>query len=217
VARVASETHVAGLMTGKAGIVHFHLGDGDRGLSMINQILDETEIPPRVLNPTHCNRKKALFQEACELTKRGCWIDVTAFPVAEGEDALTAADAFKQYVSSGFPLAQFTVSSDGGGCLPHFDHQGELLHLDFGRNVALSETLAELLTAGYHESQVMPVFTSNVAKLLKLKHKGRIQVGHDADLIILDQNHQIKDVMAMGRWHRNNHQTIVFGGFEQQT
>ena len=28
--RLASEAHVAGLMTGKAGIVHFHLGDGRR-------------------------------------------------------------------------------------------------------------------------------------------------------------------------------------------
>ena len=28
--RLASEAHVAGLMTGKAGVVHFHLGDGKR-------------------------------------------------------------------------------------------------------------------------------------------------------------------------------------------
>ena len=31
-ARIAGDAHVAGLMTGKAGIVHFHLGDGDRGM-----------------------------------------------------------------------------------------------------------------------------------------------------------------------------------------
>ena len=77
--RLASEAHVAGLMTGKAGIAHLHMGDGERGLSMVARALNESEIPPRVFNPTHVNRKKALFEEACVLSKQGCAIDVTAF------------------------------------------------------------------------------------------------------------------------------------------
>ena len=32
VARVAADCHVAGLMTGKAGVLHLHVGDGPRGL-----------------------------------------------------------------------------------------------------------------------------------------------------------------------------------------
>ena len=78
IARIASDAHVAGLMTGKAGIVHFHLGDGERGMGMINEILEKTEMPARVLNPTHCNRKLDLFDEACQLSLKGCHIDVTA-------------------------------------------------------------------------------------------------------------------------------------------
>ncbi|NCF36698.1 MAG: beta-aspartyl-peptidase, partial [Gammaproteobacteria bacterium] len=70
--RLASEAHVAGLMTGKAGIVHFHLGDGARGLSMIRECLEVSEIPPRVFNPTHVNRNKPLFEEACDLSGLGC-------------------------------------------------------------------------------------------------------------------------------------------------
>lgn len=214
VARIAGDAHVAGLMTGKAGVVHFHLGDGDRGLKLINELLEQTEIPARVLNPTHCNRKKALFAEACELSRLGCHIDVTAFPIAEGEDGLTAADAFKQFMSQGFPADMFTISSDGGGCLPHFDEQGELLHMDFGRNLALSETLKALLDEGMAADQVLPALTSNVATLLRLNHKGSVAVGQDADLVILDASNQIQDVMAMGQWHRRNHETLVFGGFE---
>lgn len=214
IARIASEAHVAGLMTGKAGIVHFHLGDGERGVDVIDDILAQTEIPARVLNPTHCNRKIALFEQACELTHKGCHIDVTAFPIGEGEDGLTAADAYIQYTEAGFPVDKFTISSDGGGCLPHFDDQGELLHMDFGRNVALSETLKELLDKGYFADKVLPALSSNVADLLRLNTKGRIAAGQDADLVILDDQHQIKDVMAMGRWHRKNHQTEVFGAFE---
>ncbi|MEM9209620.1 MAG: beta-aspartyl-peptidase, partial [Pseudomonadota bacterium] len=61
--RIASDAHVAGLITGKAGILHLHLGDGQRGLEQVRRILAESELPPRVFNPTHVNRRKALFDE----------------------------------------------------------------------------------------------------------------------------------------------------------
>ena len=119
--RLASEAHVAGLMTGKAGIVHLHLGDGARGLELVRQALDQSELPARVFNPTHVNRRKALFDEAVELARRGCSIDITAFPVDEGEDAWSAADALLRYLDSGAPPERVTISSDAGGCLPCFD------------------------------------------------------------------------------------------------
>ncbi len=214
VARIAGDAHVAGLMTRKAGVVHFHLGDGRRGLDLINALLDQTEIPARVLNPTHCNRNKALFEQACELSRRGSYIDVTAFPVADDEDAWTAADAFKLFQAAGCPMDRFTISSDGGGCLPHFNEQGEMLHMDIGRCEALSQTLQTLLAEGLPAHQVLPAFTQNVAELLRLKSKGQIEVGFDADLVVLDQQHNIQDVMAMGQWHQKDHQTLIFGGFE---
>jgi len=54
--RIASEAHVAGLMTGKAGTLHLHMGDGERGLVMVREAIELTEIPARVFHPTHCNR-----------------------------------------------------------------------------------------------------------------------------------------------------------------
>jgi len=68
--RLASEAHVGGLMTGKAGIVHLHVGDGARGLAPIREALEGSELPARVFNPTHVNRKKALFDEAIECIHR---------------------------------------------------------------------------------------------------------------------------------------------------
>ncbi len=214
VARIAADVHVAGLMTGKAGIVHFHLGDGDRGLQLIRDLLDKTEIPPRVLNPTHCNRKTSLFDDACQLSHSGCYIDVTAFPVADDEDGYAAAEAFKHYQQLGCRMNQFTISSDGGGCLPRFNQQGELLQLDFARCTALSDGLKELLDDGVAEEDVLPTMTSNVATLLRLSKKGYIDVGMDADLVILDENNRIQDVMAMGHWHQKEYQTLIFGDFE---
>ncbi|MBL4773490.1 MAG: beta-aspartyl-peptidase, partial [Alcanivoracaceae bacterium] len=214
IARIAGDVHVAGLMTGKAGIVHFHLGDGKRGLDLLEKLLLETEIPPRVLNPTHCNRRIKLFKQACELTKKGVSIDITAFPANDSTDEYSAAESFKRFTDGGFDSSKFTVSSDGGGCLPHFDKQGELLHLDYGKCTLLSAYLKELLDDGYPLQDVIKTLTSNVAKLLRLHKKGTIKIENDADLIILDNKNEIESVMALGQWHKKNHQTIKFGSFE---
>lgn len=214
--RVASETHVAGLMTGKAGIVHLHLGDGPRGLDLVRRALDQSELPPRVFNPTHVNRRRALFDEAIELARRGCCIDITAFPVADDEDAWSAADALVRYFASGAPRERVTVSSDAGGCLPCFDEQGRVCSMEVGHSGALAETLRELLARGVALEDALPAFTSNVADLLRLPGKGRIAVGADADLVALDDADNVTDVFALGRAHVREGAVVRRGTFETQ-
>lgn len=204
--RLASEAHVAGLMTGKAGIVHLHLGDGARGLELVRRALEQSELPARVFNPTHVNRRKALFAEAVELARRGCSIDITAelpsgAPVAEGEDAWSAADALQQYLDSGAPVELVTISSDAGGCLPCFDHDGRVCGMAVGESGALLATLNELLGRGLAMSEALPAFTSNPARLLRLAGKGRIAAGADADLVALDANGAASDVLIAGVTH----------------
>ncbi|MGV8942557.1 beta-aspartyl-peptidase [Thermomonas sp.] len=183
--RLASEAHVSGLMSGKAGIVHLHLGDGARGLDLIRQALDVSELPPRVFQPTHINRRKALFEEALDLARRGCHVDITAFPVEEGEDAWPAAEALLRYLDSGAPPEKISISSDAGGCLPCFDADGRVCGMDVGHSGALLETLNALLARGLPLEQALPAFTSNPARLLRLPGKGRIEIGADADLVAL--------------------------------
>jgi beta-aspartyl-dipeptidase (metallo-type) len=214
--RIASEAHVAGLMTGKAGIVHLHLGDGPRGLDLVRRALDQSELPPRVFNPTHVNRRKALFDEAIELARRGCSIDITAFPVDEGEDAWSAADALVRYLDSGAPRDRVTISSDAGGCLPCFDAQGRVCSMDVGHSGALLETLRELLARGIALQDALPAFTSNVAELLRLPGKGRIAAGADADLVALDATGAVTDVFAGGRPHLRDGVVLRRGTFESQ-
>ncbi len=213
--RVASDAHVAGLITGKAGILHLHLGDGVRGLELVRRALDDTELPPRVFNPTHVNRRKALFAEALELAARGVTIDVTAFPVDDDEDAWSAAAAVHRYLDGGAPANRITVSSDGGGCLPVFDAQGEMLSMDIGTPAALLATLHELLAMDVPLEQALPAFTSNVADLLRLHDRGRIAADKAADLLVLDDNHALSDVMIAGIWHVRHGQQRVFGQYEQ--
>ncbi|MEJ5208660.1 beta-aspartyl-peptidase [Denitratimonas sp. CY0512] len=213
--RIASEAHVAGLMTGKAGLLHLHLGDGPRGLDLVRRALEQSELPPRVFQPTHVNRRRALFDESLELARRGVPVDVTAFPVEEGEDAWSAADAFIRYHDEGAPPQRLTISSDAGGCLPCFDDEGKVCGMDVGKPGALLETLGELLDRGVPLAQALPVFTSNAASTLRLAGKGRIAIGADADLVCLDEQHRALHVIARGRLHRRGGKTCLHGSFER--
>lgn len=213
-ARLASEAHVAGLLSRKAGVLHLHLGDGERGLSLVRDLLDGTELPPRVFHPTHVNRRKQLFEEACELSRRRVAIDVTAFPVEAGEDAWSAPDAWALYHEKGCPPENFTISSDGGGCLPHFDDNGQMVKMEFATSAGLPDSLRELLARGHDLSAVLPSMTSNVARILRLHEKGRLAEGCDADLVCFDDNHQVRHVMARGRWMVQDGQPCVSGTFE---
>ena len=213
--RIAADCHVAGLLSGKAGVLHLHLGDGKRGLELVRQALELSEIPARVFHPTHVNRNKRLFEEAKQMAKdHRMTIDVTAFPA--DDDGYTADAAIARCLADpDFPAERLTVSSDGAGCLPVFDGDGRLVEMDIGRPRALIETLAALLARGLELERVLPVFTSNVADLLRLSNKGRIAVGLDADLVVLSASHEPVDVMARGRWLVRDGAPTAFGTFEK--
>ncbi len=212
--RVAADAHVAGLMTGKAGIVHLHLGDGARGLELVRRALAETELPPRTFQPTHVNRRKALFDEALELARRGVTIDVTAFPVEEGEDAWDAADAFVRFHDAGVPAAQLTISSDAGGSLPCFDDEGCVVHMEVGASGALLATVRALLARGVALEQALAPVTSNPGRLLRLPGKGHIAVGADADLVVLGDDGSVDATIARGQVHVREGRVLRRGLFE---
>jgi beta-aspartyl-dipeptidase (metallo-type) len=193
--RLASECHVAGLMSGKAGTLHLHLGDGDRGLDLVRRALAEAEIPARTYHPTHVNRRAPLFGESLEIARRGVYIDVTASPEPadrarfdeerEG-DELFPLEAVEAILAQGDIDEHWTLSSDGGGCLPVFDEQGQISHLDVGRPDTLPTLFFRMLELGADPTRVLRGMTSNWASLLRLANKGRIAVGMDADLLALD-------------------------------
>ena len=215
--RIASDAHVAGMISGKAGIVHLHLGDGERGLDLVRQALSLSELPARVFNPTHINRQKALFEEALTLAREGATVDITAYPVSEDDEAWPAEDALLKYLESGAPVDQITVSSDGGGCLPVFNEQGEITEMDIGQAANLPRTLKSLLARGAALELVLPAFTANVANILRLHDRGRIKAGNTADVVVLDDEDNVHDVMIAGIWHVRNGRQQIFGQFEEQS
>ncbi len=224
--KVAGEAHVGGLMTGKAGVLHLHVGDGPRGLALVRRALDVGEIPARVFHPTHVNRRRALFEEALALAERGCTVDVTAFGGERKEERgtgnadgsadaeLPAGAALVRYLDAGLPGERVTVSSDAGGCLPAFDAEGRVARFDVGDPGTLRATLQDLVAGGQPLERVLPAFTTNPARLLRLARKGRVAADADADLVVLDRDGGITDVMATGRWMVREGRVVVRGRFE---
>jgi beta-aspartyl-dipeptidase (metallo-type) len=217
--RVAADVRVAGMISGKAGVLHLHMGDGPRGLELVRRALDSTELPARVLHPTHVNRNPALYEEAQALARTrglaGPCFDVTAFPEHDVGDGLSAAAAIAAWIETGLPLERLTCSSDGGGCMPNFGSDGCIESYGVGQSTTLLETIrAGVRQHGLSLEQLLPPFTSTVAAHLRLPGRGVLTPGSHADLLVLDPELRLRATMASGRWLVSDGRAVVTGPFD---
>ncbi len=217
-ARLVAESRRGGILSGKAGVVNVHMGDGRRGLSLLRRILEETEIPPAQLLPTHINRNPALFEEGIAYAKAGGLVDFTTstVPASLEDGELKCSKGLRVMLDAGVDLAQITFTSDGQGSMPLFDAQGQLQRLDLCRVTSL---FGEVRDAVFHEQipleVALHVVTANPARALKLRGKGLLVAGADADLVLLEpRSLEIRGVIARGRWLMHDGELMVKGTFE---
>ncbi len=202
-ARLASQARVGGMLSGKAGIVSVHVGPSPEGITQLLQVASNTDIPLTQFYPTHMNRNQALLQMGFDYVRQGGYIDLTtsttAQDLAQGE--IKCADALLQAVQAGVNLQHVTFSSDANASLPMFDAQNNFVGLGEGRIASLYEEMTDAIRLGVPVQDALRVVTSNPARILKLPHKGQLQVGADADVLLIDKNTlELKAVMAKGRW-----------------
>lgn len=213
-----AQSRVGGLLSGKSGIVNIHLGDGTRKLGYLFRLADETEIPITQILPTHINRNGDLFKSGEEYINKGGYIDfTTSTPVellAPGE--LRASEALSILIKNNSNIKNVTFSSDGNGSMPTFDEKGRLIKVGICSVASLYEEVKECInTYNIPIDDAIKVITSNVAKVLKLKNKGSIESGKDADLVLVNEdNLEIDIVIAMGKVMVKNGDAIVKGTFE---
>jgi beta-aspartyl-dipeptidase (metallo-type) len=62
--------------------------------------------------------------------------------------------------------------------------------------------------------KAVKVITSNVAGVLKLKNKGKLEPGNDADLVLLDKDYKISDLIARGQLMTQNYIRLKKGIYE---
>ncbi|MFP4081760.1 MAG: beta-aspartyl-peptidase [Candidatus Aminicenantes bacterium] len=207
-ARLASECRVGGMLGGKAGILHLHVGQGSRKLEMLFRLIRETEIPATQIIPTHANRSLPLLEESIAFLHEGGYMDLTAGidPQPEGKKEISIAAAIKLCVERNAPLTHITISSDSNGSLPVFDQKGNLIGLSIANQKSLMKNFCYLLKKNIlNLEKAVKLFSTNVASFYKLPQKGEIEKGKDADLLILDEKFTITDSFVLGK------QTIAEG------
>ena len=220
-AKIVADTRVGGILSGKAGLVNIHMGDGKGKLDFLKYILEETQISAANMLPTHINRSRTLMQEGIEYAKDfGGYIDLTTSsdPDFLEPEEVKASTGFGMALKAGVSSDQITFSSDGQGSLPIFSPDGTFCGLGVGKVTSLYREMRDgVLTEKLPLSVALKPVTINPAKLLKLSQKGRIEEGKDADLVLADENSlEIDTVIAMGKIMVCNGQVLIKGTFEAQ-
>jgi beta-aspartyl-dipeptidase (metallo-type) len=213
--RLVEHARVGGMLGGKAGIANIHMGDAKNPYQPIYDALAKSELKITQFFPTHCNRNHYIFEDAKIYGKTG-FIDITAssYPY-DPENEIKPSRAIVELVKSGVPLEHITMTSDGNGSLPNFDKDGKLTSIDMGYPKSIFTELIDTVSMEkFPLEKALKVLTSNVADILKLKNKGRIQTGKDADIVVLDSDYQISDMIARGQIMTHNYVRLKKGTYE---
>ena len=214
--RVTEHARVGGMLGGKAGIVNIHMGDAQSPFSLLYRAVEISELKLTQFLPTHINRNDYIFEDAKAYGKKG-YVDITAssypyFPQYE----IKPSKAIIQLLDAGVPLEHITMTSDACGSLPDFDEKGNLIKLEMGYPKSiLTELIDTVLEEKLPLEKAIKVITSNVADILKLKQKGRIEVGKDADVLLFNDKFEIIYMTAMGELFVSEGKALKKGSYER--
>jgi beta-aspartyl-dipeptidase (metallo-type) len=176
-ARFAADCYVAGTVTGKAGLLHLHVGDSDDRLRIVRDVLEQSNVKPGALYPTHVERSERLMREAIDLTKRGTPIDIDVYD----EDLVRWLRFYRDH--DGDPNL-ITASSDAAINSPH--------------------TLFEQLMVCVREKvapfeEVIAIATNNTARILKTDG-GELARGRIGHVLLVDAaTYELRTVICAGR------------------
>jgi beta-aspartyl-dipeptidase (metallo-type) len=202
---LASEAKAGGMLGGKAGVLHLHIGDGKEGLESLFRLMNESDFPVDMFVPTHINRNPKLFEQGVKLLQRGGNIDLTA-----GETVgYSVAESLESLFKKGVNMETVTVSSDGNGSSP-----------DTGIS-SIDQTLKDLRIC-IREKQldfatIIKTVTQNPARILKLyPQKGGLFTGSDADILVLKKDDlSIFRLLAKGMVMVVDDKAVKKGRFEK--
>lgn len=208
--QILADVRVSGMLTGKTGFLHVHLGDFPYSFDIFDECVAQG-MPIKHIRPTHVARHPEVFRRACEFAKKGGFIDITT---GGGNYMGSAADAVRAALADGVPFDRITLSSDGHGSMPRFNEAGEMVGLGIGSIMCDIETIRELKDELGVEKALTPM-TKTVAGALGLETKGGIAVGKDADILFLTKDLDIDWVFMMGKVAMRQGEVVMKGAFEE--
>ncbi|WP_339838227.1 beta-aspartyl-peptidase [uncultured Flavobacterium sp.] len=209
--RKLRDVRVGGSIGNKKGILHIHLGNLETKMDILFELVNKYQFPIEHISPTHVGRTKPLFEQAIEFAKLGGCIDITT-------GASKYTDPYKSVLyalEKGASIDNITFSSDGHAGLTKLDENGN--NIGF-KKAPIEQNLYEVIQlikkGGINIEEAFKIITTNPARNLGLKEKGKIEVGFDADLCAFDADFKLQDVFARGQQIMVDAKIIGKGSFE---
>jgi beta-aspartyl-dipeptidase (metallo-type) len=166
------------MLSKKAGVSHFHVGENETRLKLLHQLIDEFHTPPQCIYASHVERNKKLMRDAITLTRSGCFVDLDT----AGEDV---SEYICFYFESDADPEQLTLSSDAGLTSP---------------SNLLDQIRATRERGCIEFPRLLALVTKNTANVLKLHDKGELAAGKAADVLVLHADSlELKDVIVGGK------------------
>lgn len=211
---LATAARRAGLLSNTPGLVTMHMGSGKGRLNPIFYVLDNSDVSPKNLLPTHMLRSPVLIEDGVELVRRGGYIDCTVgcTPEEMEEGAAQIADLLNR---EGVSADHVTMSTDAFGSQPKFNEIGECIGLTYASPKYLHQTVQSLVRRGLPLEEVLKMVTSTPADLLAKKGvKGCVAEGADADILVLGEELAIESLFMRGKTAVLNGKVLMKGRFE---
>ena len=210
--RLLRNVRVGGMLSGKKGILHLHLGALSSKMDLLFEIVENYEFPIEHISPTHVGRTKDLFEQAIIFAKMGGMIDITTGASKYTDPYKSVLYALENNVS----IDNITFSSDGNAGLDKLDNNNNLVGFrsaPFDKNLEEVINLHKLGGVAFEDS--LKLITSNPAKNLGLKSKGHVKNNFDADLCFFDSDLKLSSVIANGKFMMKDGDLAVKGSFEK--
>ena len=210
--RLLRNVRVGGMLAGKKGILHLHLGALSSKMDLLFEIIENYEFPIEHISPTHVGRTKELFDQAITFAKMGGMIDITTGASKYTDPYKSVLYALDNNVS----IDNITFSSDGNAGLDKLDKNNNLVGF---KSAPFDKNFEEVINLHKHGGvpleDALKLITSNPAKNLGLKNKGEVKVNSDADLCFLNSDLKLNTVIANGKFMMKDGELVVKGSFEK--
>ena len=211
VLHLLADIRLAGMITCKGGVLHVHRGDIPGIFEMFLKF-QEGGFPISHIRPTHCSRKRDIYEGALAFARKGGFIDFTAGFSCNG----TTSDDLLEAIDSGVDPSRLTMSTDGHGSMPRFNDKGEMVGLATGGVDGLLATVKDLVEKHHVPLERALVFdTINVANALGLKDQGRIEENACANACLFNDSLELTEVISKGRVMMRGGEVVVKGTFEE--
>lgn len=193
--RLINQVRLGGFTSGKGGILHIHLGALESRIDVLLEIVERYPTLISYISPTHCSRTRRLFDDCLKFARAGGMIDIST----GGTTFTEPHKAVQVALEEGVQLDRMTFSSDGRGGVRREDPAtGNVTYKPAPLDRNLKEVVSLVKNDILPLEDALKLITVNPARNMKIKGKGSLKPGYDADIVLLNEQLEIDQVISMG-------------------